>query len=46
METAQIQYYQITKDGETNTIFNGVPDWVYEGKVFQVVYVFFNHYTY
>ncbi|XP_065655419.1 prolyl endopeptidase FAP isoform X9 [Hydra vulgaris] len=33
MDTLQMQYYQITKDGETNTIFNGVPDWVYEEEI-------------
>lgn len=24
---------QLTKDGEHNLIFNGVPDWLYEGKI-------------
>ena len=25
------EYEQLTSDGETDVIFNGIPDWLYEG---------------
>lgn len=28
---------QITQDGEENKIFNGIPDWVYEGNYIKQV---------
>ena len=29
--------YQITTDGVPKAVFNGVPDWVYEGKVHLII---------
>lgn len=26
-------YVKLTSDGETDVVFNGIPDWLYEGKL-------------
>ena len=33
MASGEGAYIRHTSDGEDNVIFNGVPDWVYEGKL-------------
>ena len=45
--TAISNAIQITTSGVDNKIFNGVPDWVYEGKILvkQIVYIFRIHMT-